>query len=162
MPTADDKRDQWTEGLATKSEKIRALAHHGVATADIARYLDIRYQHARNVLMECGLHRPKAAAAKHQEDVKPAAGTSSDTWVELSKEGTLAIMPELLTAAGLEPGAPVHVRLNGDCLEVLSRSAALRRAQQIVSRHIPEGVSLVDELIAERRRESQLEPRGAA
>jgi hypothetical protein len=33
-------------------------------------------------------------------------------------------------------------------------TARLRRAQKIVRRHVPEGVSLVDELIAEREEEA--------
>ena len=37
--------------LSTKSAKIRALAHAGYSRSDIARLLDIRYQHVRNVLV---------------------------------------------------------------------------------------------------------------
>lgn len=38
--------------LGTKSAKIRAMAKDGHKTAAIARALEIRYQHARNVLAE--------------------------------------------------------------------------------------------------------------
>lgn len=38
------------EGLPTKSAKIRLLAADGVSTSEIAKVLDIRYQHVRNVL----------------------------------------------------------------------------------------------------------------
>lgn len=34
----------------TKSAAIRVLASKGVATAEIARHMGIKYQHARNVL----------------------------------------------------------------------------------------------------------------
>jgi len=50
-----------TAGLTTKSDKIRALSRHGVPTAEIARLLGIRYQHARNVLVEAGLHKVEEA-----------------------------------------------------------------------------------------------------
>jgi len=40
------------EGLPTKSSKIRALDAAGCKRADIARFLDIRYQHVRNVLVQ--------------------------------------------------------------------------------------------------------------
>ena len=40
-----------TEGLPTESAKIRALDAAGVARADIARFLDIRYQRVRYVLL---------------------------------------------------------------------------------------------------------------
>lgn len=36
--------------LGTKSAKIRKLAASGVTTGEIAKVLDIRYQHVRNVL----------------------------------------------------------------------------------------------------------------
>lgn len=38
-------------GLKTKSDKIRTLADAGYSRTEIARYLDIRYQHVRNVLV---------------------------------------------------------------------------------------------------------------
>ncbi len=39
-------------------------------------------------------------------------------------------------------------------MRVLSRTAALRELQAQVRRYVPEGVSLVDELLAERRAEA--------
>ena len=44
-----------TAGLATKSDKIRALAKAGYARAEIAALLGIRYQHVRNVLLDAGI-----------------------------------------------------------------------------------------------------------
>lgn len=43
--------DTLTKGMRTKSAKIRALSDQGVSRSDIARYLGIRYQHVRNVLV---------------------------------------------------------------------------------------------------------------
>jgi len=39
------------EALPTKSAKIRYLASTDMSRGDIARYLGIRYQHVRNVLI---------------------------------------------------------------------------------------------------------------
>lgn len=39
------------EGLTTTSDKIRALADAGYSRSEIAKALDISYQHARNVLV---------------------------------------------------------------------------------------------------------------
>ncbi len=39
------------EGCATTSAKIRYLASQGISRADIARIVDQRYQHVRNVLI---------------------------------------------------------------------------------------------------------------
>jgi hypothetical protein len=44
-----------TAGLATKSDKIRALAKAGYARAEIAALLGIRYQHVRKVLLDAGI-----------------------------------------------------------------------------------------------------------
>lgn len=138
-----------TAGLKTKSDKIRALSRHGVPTADIARYLDIRYQHARNVLIDAGLH-------KAVDDVPskngPAAVTSA--WIDLNENGSLIIPAQLLAQAGIVPG-PVHVRLTDDGIEFFSRQAALARVQALAAPHKRPGVSEVDEFIAERRREAE-------
>lgn len=40
-----------TENLKTKSDKIRALDRLGAKRSEIATYLNIRYQHVRNVLV---------------------------------------------------------------------------------------------------------------
>lgn len=142
--------EQVTAGLRTKSDKIRALSRHGVPTAEIARYLGIRYQHARNVLIEAGLHRP---ASEAQSSPVPASGGA---WVELDASGRLTLPADLVAAAELKPGT-VRVQLTQDGLELFSRKAALVRAQQILAPFIPPGTSLVDELIAERRREAARE-----
>jgi len=44
----------------TKSERIRELYRQGKSISEIARELGIRYQHAYNVLVNSGLHRPKS------------------------------------------------------------------------------------------------------
>ena len=46
--------------------------------------------------------------------------------------------------------------LDGE-VRITTRQARMRRAQELVRRYIPEGVSLVDELIAERRAEAERE-----
>jgi antitoxin component of MazEF toxin-antitoxin module len=145
--------DSITKGLRTKSDKIRALAREGAATADIARYLGIRYQHARNVLVSSGLHAPRR---DREAGDKPAVAmaAAAGNWVRLDGAGRLQIPAEMLQAAGMTGDEQVHVRVCGDAVEILSQRAALRRAHEIARRFVPEGVSLVDELIAERRREA--------
>ena len=49
------------------------------------------------------------------------------------------------------------VRAKEDGVMVESASAALKRAQALVKTLVPEGVSLVDELINDRRREAERE-----
>jgi hypothetical protein len=43
------------QGLETTSNKIRALAREGYLRAEIAEFLDIRYQHARKVMIDAGI-----------------------------------------------------------------------------------------------------------
>jgi hypothetical protein len=143
--------DRLTAGLATKSEKMRVLARNGARTADIARYLGVRYQHARNVLKEAGLHKVAEAGVSSE----PAA-RQPYAWVELGADGSLRIPAELLVAADIHPGL-VHVRLSDDGLELFSRQAALVRLQALAAPYKRPGVSEVDEFIAERRREAERE-----
>lgn len=150
-----DHYHRLTEGLPTKSEKIRAMARHGVPTAEIARFLGIRYQHARNVLMAEGLHK---SAAQQGNGFGETAGeivgeAPLPVWTVVSADGTVKLPPALMMAAGLAPGCQVFAGCAGGVLELLSQASALARAQQIVAKYVPEGVSLSDELIADRRRE---------
>ena len=57
---------------------------------------------------------------------------------------------------GLRPGSNVTLTENaeGD-LVVTTPEAALHKLRALVRQHVPEGVSLVDELLAERRAEAR-------
>lgn len=153
MQTHNIDLDTVTKGMRTKSDKIRALAREGVATADIARYLQIRYQHARNVLVASGLH------PRRDDDVGPTTSLSEragdvGSWITVDAAGRMQIPVDFMKAAGITGDEPVHVRASEDGIEILSRRAALKRAYEIAKQFVPEGISLVDELIAERRREA--------
>ncbi len=57
---------------------------------------------------------------------------------------------------GLRPGSSVTLIENSDGDLVLTTPlAALQNLQALVRRHVPEGVSLVDELLTERRAEAE-------
>lgn len=56
------------DGLTTKADKIRALDAAGIARADIARFLDIRYQHVHNTLNKGA---PKAGGAISSAPIRP-------------------------------------------------------------------------------------------
>ncbi len=160
--TADDR---------TKSDKIRRLAAAGYARADIARYLGIRYQFVYNVLTA---PQPKperrrrgslpeaagrAAATAEPESPEPAEPARNWVWTTVRKGGAIALPAPFLAAMGVSEGDQVQLALDGDVVRVLSRAAAIREAQELVRRYVPEGVSLVDELLAERRAEAAREGR---
>ena len=56
---------------------------------------------------------------------------------------------------GLKPGDEVVLELEDQEVRIRSQKEALRRAQEAVCDAVPADVSLVDELIAERRREAR-------
>jgi hypothetical protein len=149
--------DTITEGLPTKSEKIRALAREGASTADIARYLGIRYQHARNVLIESGLHTRRGDASNGGEQDRQASKSEHVAWIRTDALARLQVPSELLRIAGIAGDEPVYARATKDGVELLSRRAALKRAHDIARKFVPDGVSLADELIAERRREAEMD-----
>ena len=81
-------------------------------------------------------------------------------WVKVGPGGRIVVPAAYREAIGLREGDDVQVRIEGDEVRILSRAAAIRRAQDLVAKYVPPGVSLVDELIAERRREAAREEAG--
>ncbi len=75
----------------------------------------------------------------------------------LGSGGRLVIPAAIRRAMGLNPGDEVVLVIEDGELRVFSARHAARRAQALVRRHVPEGRSLVDALIAERREEASHE-----
>lgn len=48
----------------------------------------------------------------------------------------------------------MFIRLEGEELHIVSDETEVRRVREMIDRYVPEGVSLVDELIRERRKEA--------
>ncbi|MCH7832858.1 MAG: AbrB/MazE/SpoVT family DNA-binding domain-containing protein, partial [Proteobacteria bacterium] len=107
--------DQIATGFDTKSEKMRRLAAEGFKRAEIARYLDVRYQFVYNVLSAPG-RRTKdkggsamAPARKERENPQmPSDGGmgASEHWVwtKLDKEGRIALPVAFREALGFREG----------------------------------------------------------
>jgi AbrB family looped-hinge helix DNA binding protein len=76
--------------------------------------------------------------------------------VQVGAQGRLVIPAALRKALGLKPGDRLIARQEGESL-VLERREAIEQRLQDRFRHIPREVSLVDELIAERRAEAARE-----
>ena len=75
------------------------------------------------------------------------------------KDGSVVVPSAFRGALGLKPGDPVIVVLDDEEVQLLTPQRAIRRAQEIVRQYVPEGQSLVDELIEERRGEALNGPR---
>ena len=71
--------------------------------------------------------------------------------------GRLQIPARVRRELGLKDGDTVLIEAVEGELRVRPYRAAVARAQQIVRKYIPEGVSLSDELIADRREEAERE-----
>jgi antitoxin component of MazEF toxin-antitoxin module len=152
--------DLTSRGVETKSEKIRALARKGVPTAEIARQLEIRYQHARNVLLASGQHKGRSeveskASAERHRPLTVLVGHCG--WAELTAEGAVTIPAALIAKAGFNLGTEIFVRVNADGIELLTKEAADRRAKRIAERFRQPGRSEVDEFIADKRAEAAAE-----
>jgi hypothetical protein len=160
----------------TVADKIRALAGAGVPRADIARFLGKRYQHVRNVLEDDAQRLPqvgggyvmgRADLSGVREGPRPferdddASGIErrgdNVFWLKVKSDGSLPLPPELVELLEATPGHRVFVEVNDYRVTVMSAKAALEEARALVRKYIPAGVSLSDELIADRRAEAARE-----
>ena len=71
--------------------------------------------------------------------------------VQVGEKGRIVIPAEIREAMGIRVGDSVELRFEDYELRVSTRRARIRRAQERIRRLIPPGVSLSEELSAERR-----------
>lgn len=77
--------------------------------------------------------------------------------VKVGPKGRVVVPALIRRELGIEEGTELMARIEGDGIVLEPRAAALRRLRALVREKVPEGVSLVDELIAERRDEARRE-----
>jgi len=160
------RMDELTAGLPSKSAKIRRLAAAGCQRAEIARYLGIRYQFVYNVLSAPQPGTSRFTGNRARRTGRPERSGSNQgsskvprqspdwVWTTVSKGGAIQIPKAILEAVGINEGDQVKLSREDDVLCVVSRATALRDLQDHVHRYVPEGVSLVQQLLAERRAEA--------
>jgi len=77
---------------------------------------------------------------------------------KMTEGGRIVIPAEIRKRLGFEVGETFNLEIDDDdSLRVSSRTQSIRRAQQLFRKYVPEGVPVVDEFIAERRREAKNE-----
>ena len=76
---------------------------------------------------------------------------------KLDKAGRVVIPAAFRKALGVKPGEYLILRIVDGEMHAWTFGHATKRIQAIVRKHVPEGRSVVDELIAERRSEAALE-----
>ena len=80
-----------------------------------------------------------------------------ETRVQIRKGGRLVVPVKLRRALNIKAGDEVVVRLENDSIRLIPMQRAVKLAQNIVRPYVPQGVSLVDELIKARRAEARRE-----
>jgi len=140
-----------TKNLPSKSEKMRVLARAGYSRGDIARYLGTSYQFVRNVL----LREEGRSAHARSPGISPAAESQQDDGrkVQLGPGGQITLPAAIQRSMNLREGDVLFVEADDGTVRLLTIHAAVRKAQAIVRQYVPAGVSLVDDLLEDRRRE---------
>jgi antitoxin component of MazEF toxin-antitoxin module len=75
---------------------------------------------------------------------------------KIEADGKIQLPPQILEELDFQAGQDVELEVEKKTLRVsLTRAERLKRARELVRKYVPEGVSLVDELIEDRRREAE-------
>jgi len=144
-----EQLEKLTRGLPSKSAKIRRLADAGVARADIARFLKIKYQFVRNVLVA---RKDETEAAGERDALGPEDQTSP-LRLRVGSGGAIVLPESLRRALRVVDGDSLIALVGDGEVALMSVPTAIRKVQAMVRKHVPAGVSLVDELLNERKEE---------
>lgn len=149
MTVTDDQMRRAVATTSRVSDQIRALDRLGVARADIARFLNRRYQQVRNVLEADKLRsaHPSASSQSVSQSVhalrpdggrpaRPASLASSPVQgavrLRIEAESGLALPSHLLDALGVGPGAEVLAVIQDGQVTLLGPAATAGRAEELV------------------------------
>jgi AbrB family looped-hinge helix DNA binding protein len=77
--------------------------------------------------------------------------------LRMNENGRVVIPAAFRKALGINPGDEVILRLEDDELRITTMKRRIERAQRHARKYVKPGVSLVDELIAERREAAKRE-----
>src|SRR4051812_47601697 len=107
-------------GFKTKSDRIRALDRAGFKRADISRFLDIRYQHVRNVLIQ--------SHVRNESQTGEQESAPRQEWAQVAADGRVVIPISFRKALGIEQGGDVLMMIENEELRLMSRAQAIRHA----------------------------------
>lgn len=148
-----------TKGLATKSDKIRALNEGGFKRTEIAEFLEIRYQHVRNVLVQSKKKKGPPGPTNSNAPVSALVpeGIRNRVILKVDVGGRILIPSAVREAMQIDENGAVLAWLENGELHLVSPHVALRQARELARKLIRGAGSLADELIAERREEARRE-----
>lgn len=81
----------------------------------------------------------------------------TETRMRVNENGRVVIPASYRKALGIKAGDEVILRMEDDELRITTMKRRLERAQRRIRQYVKPGVSLVDELIAERREAAKRE-----
>ena len=81
----------------------------------------------------------------------------NETRTRVNENGRVVIPASYRKALGIKAGDEVILRMEDDELRITTMKRRIERAQQRVRKYVQPGVSLADELIAERREAAKRE-----
>ncbi len=139
----DDDMKALTAGTEVKSEKIRLLYKAGVERTDIARFLEITYQHVQNVLKRSGLL-DKAQSSKRDVSVTDELYT-----LVVARGGTITLPAQYMKRHDISEGETLICREDDSGLHIMSREAAAAMLQEIAKERMPGQAALLEALLAD-------------
>jgi AbrB family looped-hinge helix DNA binding protein len=77
--------------------------------------------------------------------------------IRVNQNGRVVIPSSYRKALGIKAGDEIILRMEDDELRITTMKRRIERAQQRIRRYVKSGVSLADELIAERREAAKRE-----
>lgn len=80
-----------------------------------------------------------------------------ETRARVSENGRVVIPASFRKTLGIEPGDEVVLRIEDEELRITTQQRRIQRAQRRARQYVKLGVSLVDELLAERRKAAERE-----
>jgi AbrB family looped-hinge helix DNA binding protein len=107
-----------------------------------------------------GFEEAPQAAFLAGDEKKPGFGLTNRLRLTLGPGGRVVIPAALREAMEVEEGDAILAWVEEGELHLLNPRVGARQAQAMLKGLVPEGVSLADELIAERRHEAEAESRG--
>jgi AbrB family looped-hinge helix DNA binding protein len=81
----------------------------------------------------------------------------TETFARVNENGRVVIPASYRKALGIKAGDEVILRMEDDGLRITTMKRRIERAQRRVRKYVKAGVSLADELIAERREAAKRE-----
>ena len=107
-----------------------------------------------------GFEEAPQAAFVAEDAAKPGFGVQNRLRLTLGPGGRVVIPAALREAMEVSEGDTVLAWVEGGELHLLSPRVGARQAQTMLQGLLPRGVSLADELIADRRKDAEAEARG--